>query len=179
MSLLQHAKKELELAGYYKKDSVYGGMIPEAVLELMEVFANQGHSGGSAPIVINIFKTLALFKNLSPITGEDSEWVEIDKNINGGKTLFQNNRCFSIFKESKDGIAYYNDAIVWRTPAGATWSGIALLGNRKISTRMDVKFPFTPKTFVIDVDEVEDPKDNWTFFIKNVDQFNEVIEYYK
>lgn len=179
MSLLQHAKKELELAGFYDKDSDYAGMLPEAILELIEVFANQGHSGGSASRVIDIFNRLARFKNLSPITGEDSEWVEVDKNINGGKTLFQNNRCFSIFKESKDGAAYYNDAFVWKTPSGGTWSGVALLGNRKINTRMDISFPFTPKTFVIDVDEIEDPKDNWTFFIKNVDQFNEVIEYFK
>jgi hypothetical protein len=39
-------------------------------------------------------------------------------------------------------------------------------------------FPFTPKTFYIDVTEVEEPKDNWTFYIKNEKQLEKVFKYY-
>ena len=43
MNSIDHAKLELQMAGFFDKDSDYGGMIGEAVMELMEVFANQGH----------------------------------------------------------------------------------------------------------------------------------------
>ena len=43
MSTTSHAKFELELAGFFDEDSDYGGAIGEAVMELMEVFAKQGH----------------------------------------------------------------------------------------------------------------------------------------
>ena len=54
MGLREHAEVELKAAGLYDKDADYGGMIPEAVLELVEVFAKQGHSSGSAGIVTSI-----------------------------------------------------------------------------------------------------------------------------
>jgi len=55
MGLMEHAKKELELAGLFAKDSDYGGMLGDAVLELIEKFAEQGHSGASAGMVSDLF----------------------------------------------------------------------------------------------------------------------------
>ena len=48
MNLIQHAQLELKLAGLFNKDSDYGGEIGKAVLELVNVFEKQGHSGFSA-----------------------------------------------------------------------------------------------------------------------------------
>jgi hypothetical protein len=40
-------------------------------------------------------------------------------------------------------------------------------------------FPFTPKTFYIDVLEEEIKKDDWIMWVKDPKQLDEVWEYYK
>ena len=56
MGLIEHAKTELEIAGLFDvKGGFYEGMTGKAVIELIEVFSKQGHSGMSAPLVANIF----------------------------------------------------------------------------------------------------------------------------
>ena len=37
---------------------------------------DNGHSGSSAPYAVNLFKKLAMFKPIGPITGKDSEWAK-------------------------------------------------------------------------------------------------------
>lgn len=176
-TLKKHAERELKLAGFYNKDSNYGGMIPEAVMELMEVFAKQGHSGGSAPIVANLFKKLAMYENLTPLTGNDDEWNDISETQSGRK-VWQNNRVSSVFKD-EDGRAYYLDAIIWKTQNGGTYTGTAKYGEDEIRSRQFIKeFPFTPKDFVIDVWEKEISKDNWEFIIKDTEKLLEVAKYY-
>jgi len=51
-------QKRLTELGMYDEDSDYDGMIGEAVEELSETFANQGHSGMSAIITLALFNTL-------------------------------------------------------------------------------------------------------------------------
>lgn len=77
MSLVDHAKEELNRAGLFDKNSDYDGMLGNAVLELVEVFAKQGHSGFSANCCLDIFNKVARFKVLSPITNDSSEWMEV------------------------------------------------------------------------------------------------------
>jgi hypothetical protein len=50
MSLVEHAKKEFEIKGWLglPEDDPQAWVV-EDVLELLEVFAKQGHSGTSAP----------------------------------------------------------------------------------------------------------------------------------
>ena len=48
MNLVEHAKEELQRAGLFEQGSDYDGMLAQAVLELIEKFAQQGHSGYSA-----------------------------------------------------------------------------------------------------------------------------------
>lgn len=175
--LTKHAERELKLAGLYDKDSDYGGLIAEAIMELMEVFAKQGHSGGSAPIVANLFKKLALYENLTPLTGNDDEWSDISE-MQGGKKGWQNNRVLSVFK-NEDGKVYYLDAIIWKTQNGGTYTGNAKFGENEIKSRQFIKeFPFTPKDFVIDVWEKEVAKDDWEFIVKDTDKLLEVAKYY-
>lgn len=63
-NLINHANEQLKKAGLYDKDSDYDGMLGEAVLELITVFANQGHSGMSAEMTIQLFERLARFKDI-------------------------------------------------------------------------------------------------------------------
>ena len=74
MALIEFAKHELEEAGLFDKDSDYGGMLGEAVLELIDVFARQGHSGFSAGIVSDIFNKLSRYKPITPITNNPKDW---------------------------------------------------------------------------------------------------------
>ena len=64
----------------------------ENIFELLEVFEKQNHSGYSAPHTIKLFSLLASYKPLVPLTGEDSEWIEV------GDGIFQNIRASNVFK---------------------------------------------------------------------------------
>ncbi len=75
-NLLKHAKSELEFAGYFNGDGINKAMA-EDILQLIEVFSEQGHSGFSASHALSIFKLLADFKPISPLSGNDDEWTEV------------------------------------------------------------------------------------------------------
>jgi len=64
-NFVSHAKRELELAGLFDKDSDYDGMLGEAAMELIGLFSWQGHSGFSAGIVRDIFNRLANYETLT------------------------------------------------------------------------------------------------------------------
>jgi len=167
-NLCEHARKELEIAGLFDKDSDYNGEIANAVMELMEVFSKQGHSGYSASMVSSIFNKLSRFQTITPLTGEDSEWSNI------GNDTFQNNRDCAVFKDNKTGKCTYLDAIVWKTDKNS-WSGWC----ENVSSSQEIKsFPFTPKTFVIEVNEKEVAKDDWEFSFKNKSDLDKVWEFY-
>jgi len=69
----EHALREFKAVGYDLNDKDEGPdkWIMENVLELLEVFGEQGHSGFSAPICISMFRQLAMFEPLGPLTGAD------------------------------------------------------------------------------------------------------------
>ena len=188
MSLIDHAKTELEIAGLFDKEGdFYEGMTGNAVMELIEIFSKQGHSGMSAPIVADIFKRLANYEPLGPITGRDEEWSDV-RDFGNGKSWYQNKRCSALFKDGKDGRPYYIDAVIKRDQRGVTWSGMAWLSeedyksgdrSKMIDKRGYIKsFPFTPKTFYIDVKDIEVEKDDWESFVVDPSQLDEVREYY-
>lgn len=107
MSYIDHAKRELEILGYdlNQTEEDPNKWICENVLELLEVFAKQGHSGSSAPYAIDMFSKLARHENLSPLTGDESEWNDCHDDVK------QNNRLSNVF--IKNGIAYNIDGYVF------------------------------------------------------------------
>ena len=173
-NLILHAERELKLAGLHKKDSDYSGMLYGAIMELVKVFSNQGHSGFSANRTIQLFKIVALYETLIPLTGKDSEWNEVSTRV------FQNNRDSRVFKEKERMKPYFLDAIVWQSQDGSTWTGSTETKDKKVSSCQYIKsFPFTPKTFYVDVIEREVSKGHWEFTIKDEKQLEEVFEYYE
>lgn len=152
------------------------------ILALVEKFGLSGQSGGSAPYtagaISEAVKKLCLHIPICPIMGIDEEWHECSKETGDNKPVYQNKRCSAIFKEEDR--VHYLDAITWATQSGACWSGSALLATGdKIYSRQYIKsFPFTPKTFVIDVIEKEVAPDDWEFYVKDEARLNEVFEYY-
>ena len=107
MSLTEHAKRELQLAGMFDDDSDYGGDIGRDVMDLIEVFSKQGHSGGSAQLTLAIFEKVANYQNLTELSPDQNEWNDVSE-ISGyaPNTMWQSKRRPDAF--SKDhGITYY------------------------------------------------------------------------
>jgi hypothetical protein len=140
MSLQAFAREEMTRAGLFDADSDYDGMLGEAVMKMIDVFADEGHSGFSAGMAISIFEKVARYQPLSPLTGEDDEWMDIADQNDGG-TLYQNKRCSHVFKD--DNGAYDIDGKVFREPSGACFTSR--------DSRVPVTFPYTPKREYVDV----------------------------
>jgi len=190
--------------------------IPE-ILALVEKFGNSGQSGGSAPYtagaISQAIKKLCLFEPLTPISGIDEEWGDVSGMGGGSEEIYQNMRCGGIFKHSKDGIANYISAIVWRgqypeDEGTDKWNDTFTGRVCGYHSSQSIKsFPFTPKTFYVDVireqlpeDWTEEPyiegkgwydnkefeetgiknwhKNNYRYHIKDQKQLDEVFEYY-
>ena len=133
-NLEEYARKELELAGLFRKDSFYRGMLGDAVMELVRVFSAQEHSGLSAKVVISLFERVARLEPLVPLTGEPDEWNEV------GTGVFQNRRCSHIFKEN--GVAYDFEGKIFKDRNGATYISS--------DSRVPVVFPCIPKSEIVE-----------------------------
>ena len=137
MSLVSFAKEELTRAGLFDKDSDYGGMMGDAVMKMIDAFAKEGHSGFSAGMAISLFSRLARYEPLSPLTGDDDEWNEVDSGV------YQNRRCPTVFKDA-DGV-YNVEGRIFREPSGVCYTSR--------DSRVPVVFPYTPSSEYVDVDE--------------------------
>ncbi len=107
MSLVDHAERELRLAGLFDKDSDYDGETARAVMALVHVFASQGHSGGSAHMVLHAFERVARFKTLTDITSDPSEWNDVSSMSGPSGPAWQNARQSSCFSDD-GGRTYYD-----------------------------------------------------------------------
>lgn len=158
----KHARMEFRAAGWTDADGKFKDemqeMICDHVLKLLEVFSDEGHSGSTAPYAVNLFKQLALFEPVVPLTGEDWEWNET------GRGVFQNKRCSHVFKD-EDGKAYDINGKVffeWRErPLDEDEKGYPGTKRFKSSytsrdSRVYVTFPYTPTTEYVEVKGAED-----------------------
>jgi hypothetical protein len=111
-NLCAFAKRELDIAGLLDKDSDYEGMLGKAVMELMQTFSKQGHSGASAALTVDIFDKLASWKPLTELTDNPDEWQKVsdwyggpEKDLVGME--YQSKRSPSCFS-SDGGKTYYD-----------------------------------------------------------------------
>lgn len=130
MGLVEYAKSELDKIA--KDDDGMQEMMNKDILEIVEIFSNQGHSGFSASYALSVLERLLRFKPLSPLTGNDDEWRE-PFDLKGTR---QNKRCSSVFKRA-DGTCHDNNAIIVSDNGGITWF-------RSGRFRKQVSFPYTP-----------------------------------
>ena len=156
MKTLDHALMEFRAAGWVDQNDnwiePYQQLVCEGVLKLLMVFSEEGHSGTSAPYAINLFKQLAMFEPIVPLTGEDWEWSDVRHN-GDGSIHHQNKRCSHVFKDSKDGQAYDIDGkVFWEwcpCPLKEGEEGYPGTGMFKsyytgYESRTLVTFPYTP-----------------------------------
>ena len=107
MNLTEYATRELNLAGLLDPASDYDGMLGKAALEIIAVFASQGHSGASAGMVTELVGRLMRYEPLTPLTYGPEEWI--DQSDAMGRPCWQNSRKFDVF--SYDGGATHTDPI--------------------------------------------------------------------
>jgi hypothetical protein len=111
-NLLLHAKDELNRIGMTEDSSDEMNVaMRKHILHMMNEFAEEGHSGFSAPYAISILTKLMDFKPLSPLTGEDDEWNNLVENYEP-VPHWQNKRKSSVFKNA-DGTCYDIDGKVF------------------------------------------------------------------
>lgn len=149
-NIQKHALTEFKAAGWLDDDGNYIDEMQEAIckhiLELVKVFSDEGHSGSTAPYTVDLFKKLAMYEPITPLTGEDWEWTEIAREMSGSNngTLYQNKRCSRVFRDDTgaydiDGKVFYD----WYTNEN---------GDRHKSyytsrdSRVPVTFPYMPTT---------------------------------
>ena len=107
-NLVDYAKRELDILNLGNNDRTGEGMdfhMRDHILHMVELFAEEGHSGFSASYALSILKRVLAYRPLTPLTGEDDEWNEV------GDGVFQNRRASNVFKEN--GQAYWMDGIVF------------------------------------------------------------------
>ena len=100
--LVEFAVRELDRLGMFDDDADYEGNLGRAVVELLEVFSKQGHSGFSAFATVDLFSTLAMYKPLTAITSDPNEWTQVDS----AGTLWQSSRNSTAFS-TDGGKTYY------------------------------------------------------------------------
>jgi hypothetical protein len=148
-NLHKHAMIEFKAAGWLDDNGEYVDEMQEAicrhVLALLDVFADEGHSGSSAPYAINLFKTLAMFEPVVPLTGEDWEWTDVSDTFGSrGHKLYQNKRCGRVFKDENDtydieGKVFYE----WYTDENGEKFKSHYTSR---DSRVPVTFPYVPTT---------------------------------
>lgn len=195
-----HAERELDILEATVPNAIITPF-REEILALCEAFGKSGQSGGSAPFtayaISQAVKKLCLHQSICPLTGDDSEWVDVSDISLTDVPKWQNSRRTGVFKYG-DGRAIFIDAIVWQgeeeydTFTGRVYideEDFALIGSDHY-----VKFPFEPKTFYVDVVRVPISKeeaesrnmyyiedgngDCYYTVVKDPNQLDEVFEYY-
>lgn len=137
----------------------------DEIVALCNKFGNSGQSGGSAPYVAsaisNAVRELMMFKTITPLIGSDDEWNLLDSSQTKS---YQNNRVSAVFKDENkfDGKAYYLEAIIFQGEDDwDAFTGSVLLDNgKRLTSRQPFEFPFTPKSFRVNVKRIPLPLDH-------------------
>lgn len=137
-NMIDYAKRELDAVGMTENSDDYSSALRSHILKMIELFADEGHSGSSAAYAVNCLNKLLRFEPLSPLTGEDDEWHFINS---GPEIAYQNNRCYRVFKRA-DGTAYDSCGRAFIDKDGYSYTSSG--------SSVNITFPYTPKTEYIE-----------------------------
>lgn len=145
------AKREFQIMKKSGKDYL---ILPyeKEIRKIVKKYSRSNQSGGSNPFtsgaISSSIRDLLRFNPVSPIYEDEDIWNE----PLGKRKVQQCQRLSSLFKEPS-GEAYYLNAIVFRDiDDGFTFTGTV----EDVKSSHYVNFPFTPRTFYIDVKEEKD-----------------------
>lgn len=117
----------------YKPDEMQD-LMEFYVLEVMDVISEQGHSGFSHGYLVSLLIPLLRGLPITPLTGNDWEWV---KGLGGGD-YYQNKRCFSVFKDGANAVAYNTNGYAFSDNGGESYYTCA-------ASHKNITFPCTSK----------------------------------
>jgi len=152
--LIEHALKEFEIAGWMNENGEFldsmQNDICNNILELLKVFSDQGHSGGSAYYCLDIFSKLGRFQNLTPLTGNDDEWNCINDERTNNVPIYQNKRSSHVFKQADrfEGKAYDIDGKIfweWSTDGDDFYKSYFTSSDSFVP----IEFPYTPSSVYV------------------------------
>jgi hypothetical protein len=152
MTLLEHANTEMDFLGLHSPDGDdINDWAREAILDLLETLSKHGPSGASVNFIVNTFAKLAKFEPLCPLTGVDTEWMDVTERPNGD-VIYQNIRCSHVFKDGKDGKAYDIDGRIFIDQNGAAFTSYYYDSEHpERSSKVYIEFPYTPKSEFVKV----------------------------
>jgi len=149
-NLHSHAMAEFRAAGFIDESGNYCDEMQESicknVLDMLDNFVEEGHSGFSASYTIKMFSKLASYEPLVPLTGEDWEWSEVSKGV------FQNKRCSHVFKQPDryGGQAYDIDGkVFWSWREMEEFGALTKDFYSNSDCFVPITFPYTPKREVV------------------------------
>ena len=114
-----------------KEDNGLGASVVRAAQTIFESVEPLSLSEEELSEALKIFTRVARFQPLTPLTGEDDEWIPLSD------STFQNKRAFNVFKTS-DGKAYQSDYYIFVTPEGAAYTSVD-------SRKYIEEFPYMPQ----------------------------------
>ena len=103
-NLITYAKSEMERA--FKEPDGAQKVVNHDILQLLQTFSNQHHSGMIGAYVLGLFNRLVRFMPITPLTGEEDEWQSLG-NL-GDFATEQNVRYGSVFRLNKDNSTAFN-----------------------------------------------------------------------
>jgi len=99
MDLLSHARTELASMGEEPE-------IIEWYIGVLEKFVDLEHSGASLEITSNVLFRLMQFKNLTPLTNDPDEWLDVSAYTKEKDPVWQSKRNMEAFSHD-GGETYY------------------------------------------------------------------------
>lgn len=153
------ANSEFTRAGWVNESGKFDDdmqkLICENVTDLLCVMSLQGHSGFSASYMLSLFGSLSKFEPITPLTGADSEWVEV------GDDTLQNKFCGSVFKRISSGKSYWLDHYVFEDETGRFTSRMS---------KQPVTFPWVkPDSIVVKVERDSEGSTIYPEFVKEME----------
>ena len=144
-NLVEHAKVELAKIDLKpdSKEEMHQLMYKQ-IIEIVELFASQGHSGFSANYALSVIMKLLRYEPITALTGEDAEWLEVDESV-AGRKMWQNVRCAGRVIKEEDGKCYDLEGKIFRDKDGSTYT------NR--DSWVEITFPYFLQTEYVDVEK--------------------------
>lgn len=109
--------------------------ITRDILQIVQMFAEQGHSGFSANYAISLIEKLLRYEPLTELTGNENEWTKLECIDDG---CYQNKRCSRIFKD-EGGQAYDLEGKIFSEDGGKSWFTCK-------DSKVYIDFPYIPHT---------------------------------
>lgn len=122
----------------YDKDTVYSNSLKKAknvIVKLCKVIDKEPMPDLEKQAVVKIFAKLAMGMPLTPLTGEDNEWKEVDI-ASEPNVKWQNKRCPRVYKR-EDGTAFDSEYYTFTFGNGIYFKNEA--------SSKDIEFPYTVK----------------------------------